>query len=281
MRAFAPFLCYLVVVLCRLFLSLSPRNTAGRKAATLRAARLTLVLTAWAISSAVYGQGQVLNRTLMHDGQTRQYSLYIPPGYTGEEAWPLVLNLHFLGGNASGQMTRSGMDSVALGSHFLVAYPNAMVNPQIGLTQWNEGTMFPNGPDDVGFIGALIDELEDDYHVNSSRVYAAGMSQGGKMTYYLGSQLSHRLAAIASVGGTHPANPTAPRPLPVLHMHGTADSNVPFDGGFTNSPSPLDTFIHPPVAEVIDAWRDSNNSVGDPIITQLPNLILKTDRPSQ
>ena len=26
------------------------------------------------------------------------------------------------------------------------------------------------------------------------------------------------------------------------------------------------------MADVIDAWRDSNNSVGDPIITQLPNL---------
>ena len=61
-----------------------------------------------------------------HDGRnTASYSLYIPPAYTGEEAWPLVVNLHFLGGSASGQITRSGMNSVANGGHFLVAYPNA------------------------------------------------------------------------------------------------------------------------------------------------------------
>ena len=238
----------------------------------MRSASLVLVLWLWASCSAAYGQGQVLNRTLQHDGRTRSYSLYIPPGYTGEEAWPLVFNLHFLTSTASEAMTFSRMNTVADSGHFLVAYPNATVSPQIAAPQWNDGTMYPNGPDDVGFISALIDELEGGYHIDPSKVYAAGSSNGGVMSYYLGSKLSHRIAAIASVAGTHVANPTAPRPLPVLHFHGTADPILPFEGGFANVMPPLNTFRFPAVADVIDAWRDSNNSVGDPIITQLPNL---------
>jgi polyhydroxybutyrate depolymerase len=145
------------------------------------------------------------------------------------------------------------------------------MHPQAGWTQWNEGAMFPNGPDDVGFIDALIDELESGYHINPSKIYATGFSLGGIMSYYLGEQMSDRLAAIASVAGQHIANPTAPRPLPVLHMHGTADSIVPIGGGFANVPPPLNSFMLPAIADVIDAWRESNQCVDEPVVTQLPN----------
>ena len=234
--------------------------------------RLALLLLIWASCSTAYGQGQVLNRTLLHDGLTRRYTLYVPPSYTGEATWPLVLNLHGLGGSAAVLRSTSGMNAVADAGHFLVAYPDATVNPQVALSQWNEGSTFPNGPDDVGFIDALLDELESGYRINPSKVYAAGFSGGGMMSYYLGEQMSDRLAAIASVSGQHIANPTAPRSLPVSHMHGTADSSLPIGGGFANVPPPLISFMFPPVTDVIDAWRDSNNCVGEPSITQLPDL---------
>ena len=67
----------------------------------MRPACLASVLLSLTSCSAAYGQGQVLNRTLLHDGLTRRYTLYVPPSYTGEAAWPLVLNLHGLGGNAA------------------------------------------------------------------------------------------------------------------------------------------------------------------------------------
>ena len=73
----------------------------------MRSTRLALMLWFWASCSAAYGQGQVLNRTLQHDGLTRSYSIYVPPAYTGEEAWPLVLNMHFMGGNAAATMATS------------------------------------------------------------------------------------------------------------------------------------------------------------------------------
>jgi polyhydroxybutyrate depolymerase len=51
------------------------------------------------------------------------------------------------------------------------------------------------------------------------------------MAYRLACELSTRITAIASVSGTmlfdacHPA-----RPVSILEMHGTNDSNVPYDG---------------------------------------------------
>jgi polyhydroxybutyrate depolymerase len=169
-------------------------------------------------------------------------------------------------------MAISGMNAVANTGRFLVAYPNATVEPRIGLPQWNEGSMYPNGPDDVGFIGAMVDEIEVGYEVDPTRIYATGFSLGGIMSYYLGSQLSDRLAAVASVGGQHPLNPTAPRPLPMLHMHGTADPIVPIAGGFANVPAPLNLVNLPPVMDVIAAWRDGNGCVSEPVVTQLPNV---------
>jgi polyhydroxybutyrate depolymerase len=242
----------------------------------MRSAHFALTLVICASCSTAYGQGQVLNKTLQHDGRARSYTLYIPPAYTGSEAWPLVFNLHGASGNASWQMSNAGMNAVANTGNFLVAYPNATVAPGYGYSLWNDGSLFPNGPDDVEFISTIIDELATSYHIDSSRVYATGLSNGGAMSYYLASQLPNRLAAIAAVGAPRPANPTAPRPLPVLHVHGTADSFVPIAGGFMNIPLPggeyFSTFRVPAIDDVIDDWRESNGSVGEPVITQLPDL---------
>src|SRR5687767_4032093 len=83
--------------------------------------------------STAFGQGQVLNRTLQHDGLTRRYTLYIPPSYTGDAAWPLVFNLHGGASNAFQQMSLSGMNDVANTGNFLVAYPDATGSPAF----WN------------------------------------------------------------------------------------------------------------------------------------------------
>jgi polyhydroxybutyrate depolymerase len=211
--------------------------------------------------SLAYGQGQILNRVLQHDGLTRRYTVYVPPSYTGDTARPLVLSLHGGTSNALQQMSLSGMNAVADAHDFLVVYPDATGSPAF----WND-QVGPSSADDVGFISSLLDELESDYHVDSSRIYSTGLSNGGAMSYYLGNQLSHRVAAIASVAGPNNLL-TASRPLPILHMHGTADPIAPINGGAI----PGTPIVLPAVAELIEAWRESNHCVGEPIMTQLPD----------
>jgi polyhydroxybutyrate depolymerase len=228
----------------------------------MRAAPFALALLVFASSSAAYGQGQVINSSLRLAGRLRTYSLYIPASYTGEAAWPLVLNLHGAFSNGEEQMLVSGMNEVADTGNFLVAYPNSQGQ------FWNN-SLSPGAADDIGFITALLDELQNAYNVDSSRVYATGLSDGGLLSYYLASEMSDRIAAVASVAG--PLNRTAPRPLPVLHIHGTADPFARINGGPFRIP-PFPATVFPAVQDVIESWRGSNQCVDEAVVTELSDL---------
>jgi polyhydroxybutyrate depolymerase len=94
---------------------------------------------------------------------------------------------------------------------------------------WNVGSS-PMGylydkVDDVAFFGAMIDELEKTLCIDPRRIYCAGFSLGGSMCYRLSCDLSQRIAAIASVSGPDGTVTCSPqRPVPLLHIHGTADT---------------------------------------------------------
>lgn len=104
----------------------------------------------------------------------------------------------------------------------------ANLDLQIEVT-WGDQTP----PDDVKFIGAVLDDLAKVVPVDTKRVYAAGLSNGAMMCYKLAAEMGDRIAAIATVSGTMPAElePLAiKRPMPVMHFHGTADRVVPYEG---------------------------------------------------
>ena len=87
--------------------------------------------------------------------------------------------------------------------------------------------------DDVGFLGQMLDQLGTKFSVDSSRVYALGLSEGGFMSMRLGCAMGDRLAAIGTVGATMPKTMTClpPRPVPVMMINGTSDPVVPYGGG--------------------------------------------------
>ena len=52
------------------------------------------------------------------------------------------------------------------------------------------------------FVATLLDDLAGVANVDSRRVFATGMSNGGMMCYRLAAELSDRIAAIVAVAGT-------------------------------------------------------------------------------
>lgn len=173
------------------------------------------------------------NGSLISSGQRREYILHVPPGYDGGRPVPLVISLHGASGWPAQQRDVSRWNRVADQHGFLVVYPAATrgAGPRV----WHVGRTAGLARD-VRFISDLVDELQARYNIDSARIYANGMSNGGAMTFALSCTLSSRIAAFGMVGAaqTLPFSwCTDRKPVPVIVFHGTADRLVPYRGGMS------------------------------------------------
>jgi polyhydroxybutyrate depolymerase len=174
--------------------------------------------------------------TIELDGRTRNYFVHTPPAHTGKAPLPLVLVLHGATESAENVERLSGMSAKADQENFLVVYPTGTGRLK-NVPTWNAGACcgyaMENKIDDVAFLRALLEKVEKDYSVDPKRVYAAGISNGGMMSYRLACELSDKFAAISPVEEAQdlPCHPTSP--VSVIVFHGTANHLVPFNGGST------------------------------------------------
>jgi len=87
--------------------------------------------------------------------------------------------------------------------------------------------------DDIAFFNQMLDQMGTKFSVDPSRIYAAGLSEGGFMSLRVGCALSDRIAAVAALGAAMPKTmicvPT--RPVPLVMINGTSDPIVPYGGG--------------------------------------------------
>ncbi len=200
--------------------------------------------------------------TLTHDGIERTYLLHLPSAYDGLRPTPLVLSLHGGGGNAESQRRVDRFDKLADEKGFIVVYPNGTTGRfQDAVLTWNGGTCCgyaaANRTDDVGFIRALIAELQSNYNIDPKRIYATGSSNGGIMSYRLACDASDLFAAIGPVAGTQNYDRCAPtEPVSLIHFHGTDDAHLPYDGGIGDDS--LTGVSYKSVDEALGFWLDFN-----------------------
>lgn len=208
----------------------------------------------------VYNVGISNLDRLVHDGRARTFRVYVPASYDDAAPAPVVLLLH--GGFGSGAQIEasSRMLEVAAAEGFVVVSPDGVAGPG-GVRTWNGGSCcgpaVDQGVDDVGFVSAMLDRLETSLCVDRRRVFATGMSNGAILAHRLACDLGGRIAAVAPVSGTDNTVSCDPlRPVPVLSIHGSADRNVPYEGGLGCGPSG-DSFRSVPVT--IARWRQRDD----------------------
>lgn len=152
---------------------------------------------------------------------TLRYLIHLPDAYDADtdQQWPLVLFLHGAGERGS------DLDLAALhGPPKLVdagqEFPFVLVTPQCADTsQWVA---------ELTVLSALLDEVAAAYRIDSTRVYATGLSMGGYGTWSLAVRYPERFAAIAPIcGGMWLQSPAPIRDLPVWTFHGEEDDVVP------------------------------------------------------
>ena len=202
-------------------------------------------------------------KTFSHDNVNRNYLIYIPDSYDSEIDYPLMFLFHGFGGIASEFINTADMRDLAESNNFIVVYPQGLDLGGTG-SHWNCSNPSADNKsdvDDIGFIENLIDQLLIDYPViDNKRIYAAGYSNGGFMSYYLGCN-SKKFAAIGSVAGTMLDDSyqscNASFPTAMINIHGTDDFDVPYDGNI----------YYPSIPEVVDWWKNFNNTPNEDLLT--------------
>jgi polyhydroxybutyrate depolymerase len=166
-------------------------------------------------------------RTLRAGGLDRTYSLHVPPEYDGIDPLALVLNLHGFGSSGAQQAAYSGFPALADEENFLVVSPDGAGTPR----QWNIRRQ-SSLPDDVAFIGEMLDALERELCIDHERVFVAGMSNGAAFSQQLACAMPGRFVAVAAVTAlVYPLACGSDLPVAIIAFHGTEDVCVPFDGG--------------------------------------------------
>jgi len=185
-------------------------------------------------------------------GVTRSYIVYRPAELPA--AAPLVVMLH--GGFGTGSQAQKSYhwDAEADSGHFLVAYPDGLGRA------WNAGggccgRPGRDGADDIGFITAMVSAISRAVPVDRGRVYATGISNGGIMAYDLACHTTI-FAAIGPDSATELGGCPSPQPVSVIAIHGTADKNIPYDGGAGDGVARIDG---PPVPAVNASWRRTDH----------------------
>jgi polyhydroxybutyrate depolymerase len=188
-----------------------------------------------AVAPAVEAVGAVSHGSLVVGGRERTYRTYVPRSLPAGPV-PLFIGLHGGTGWADQFADNDHIEGLAESNGFLVVHPDGV---KVGAGPggvWNGGVCCAvavrEGVDDVGFVDALVDELAAEHDVDPARVFAFGHSNGGVMSYRLACELSGRIVGVGVVAGTLGVDRCEPaRPVSVVHVHGTADENVPLAGG--------------------------------------------------
>jgi polyhydroxybutyrate depolymerase len=195
--------------------------------------------------------------TLTHQGVERMATIYKPPGLPGGPA-ATVIGLYGRGQGVEHFRDWLHLDAAANREHFLVVYPDAIDK------EWSYGrpivremaTVNGEPADDLGFIRRLIDDLIQTQRADPARIYVTGASRGGLMTYTIACALADRIAAAAPLiaGMTEYQREACKpaKPLPIVSVDGTNDTDLRYDGWM----DPLGRLLSIP--ETMEYWRVQN-----------------------
>ena len=204
-------------------------------------------------------------RSLQVGGVARTYLVHVPPRAPASGGYPIVLLLHGAGGSGRRIAAHTGMDRIADREGFIAVYPDGLER------RWNDGRRGLSAADDVAFIRSLLDTLRRQYRVDSTRIFASGISNGAMLAHRLACDLPGVFAAIAPVAGAMPAAIAERCRQPKVSMiaiQGTADRLVPYAGGSVGERGPVLS-----ARATAEHWARASGCGATPAAESLPDRI--------
>lgn len=202
------------------------------------------------VVGAPHGIGPFNTFTYANGKAQRDYKLYVPSTYTGQ-AMPLIVMLHGCKQNPADFARGTRMNELAEQHGFLVVYPAQTMRAN-GSNCWNwfnraEQTREGEEP---SLIAGMVGHVAASYEVDSSRVFAAGLSAGAAMATIVGARYPEVFKAVAvhsglPLGAAHDVpsafaamrgrpratTEAAVHAVPTLVFHGDADTTVVASNG--------------------------------------------------
>jgi poly(3-hydroxybutyrate) depolymerase len=227
------------------------------------------------------------------DGIPRTYLVHIPQYYDINKASPIIFGFHGNGGTAGGIQDQTGFNDGVLNPYAIAVYVQGVGSGQAGYeshpgygSSAPPGT-FNNGIRDREFLKQLVRSMQDTFCIDSTRLFAAGHSNGGGFCGVTACdrELSKTFAAIApNSGAFYSANATGtpgvtpdnvitdtPVQIPcdpgrtdmaIFETHGTADTQIRYDGDTNHN-----GIIMPTIPHWLDAWAKRQGMSPNPSST--------------
>ena len=214
-------------------------------------------------------EGAVLERTVSlvessggevhyvdHPGRAGRTVLVTPLEFVDGET-PLIVSLHGFGGDSAYQATYVPLHERVNTDGFALLLPNGALNAE-GNRFWNPTDECcdggKSGGDDVAYLTELVANARK--VKDFGPVYFFGYSNGGFMSHHMACKGLPALRAVASLAGTSYVEDSscdgAP-PVSVLHIHGTADSVILFDGDAAD-PKSGETAFYAGAQDMVTRW---------------------------
>jgi predicted peptidase len=170
-----------------------------------------------------------LYKTLTIDKETYAYGVYVPPDYTPDKPWPVILFLHGSGerGDDGFLQTEVGIGRAIRRNYRVI--PAIVIMPQCRPNQ-----------DWVGPMSQLalrcIEQTSREFHLDPDRIYLTGLSLGGQGAWHLAARMPGRFAAVVPICGFAEWGPSTGLAaklaekltnVPIWCFHGDEDKAVP------------------------------------------------------
>jgi len=196
-------------------------NDLGESVLTPSVRTIALMLLSLALAVPMFGKQRdtgFLDRTIVLQGTTYKYQVFVPEDWTTHEKWPVILFLH-----GSGERGEDGMDQTDVGIGTAIRSDRGHFHAIVVMPQCRKNSWWTQPPmDDMAM--ATLQAATKEFHGDPQRTYLTGISMGGYGSWHLAAKYPNTFAALVVVcGGVHPPDAT-------LKMHPELVKFSPPDG---------------------------------------------------
>lgn len=170
------------------------------------------------------------------NGTNREYFITLPENYDNNKKYKLLIALHCYGSSAEDFVHHTpdydhptpyyGQQVLDKNNDYIYASLQGLGNPGL----WNKGQ------DDHDFFGKALTTIEDNYCIDTSRVFITGFSYGAMFSYSLAQDYQDRVRAavtyaVADYNIWLPQEAGKDKNLPIawMNVHGVNDDRCTFD----------------------------------------------------